>query len=484
MALFFNSVTGQYEDDGKSQPQQGFMPSYSQNLESERYQGRELFKDMQANPENYPVNQMVPQIQSQPQPMTQSSEAPSMPTAPRADLVGFGVNKSMAPVMPSKMVNPFAGGYGLQAQAVSEEMKAGYDRAKAQGEYYRQIKDMNNSVDMDFKERLSQSQKMIQEQMDNLKAVTDEVQQGAKINPDKFWEDKTTGQKVGAAIAIAMGALGGALQGTGRNSALDIINNAIDRDISAQEKNYLSKKDSLAASQSLLGQYERRMDNIEASRQLAKRDQLLIAEMKLNETLAGVSGKEAQAKGLMLKGQLANERAKLDMQIAQMVGENAQMQSIMSGGSVNPTRLPKEFQDKLVKVGNEYKIAVSPKAASDITEKTAAMDAFTEKANELKDLLGTTSGLTRFASLPTKDRERIKTLASDLAPSYSKLKGMGAFDQGTAQVVEKIIGSPESALISPIAKAKLNQAIDAIQIDKENLFNTGIIGYKKLKKGK
>lgn len=66
-----------------------------------------------------------------------------------------------------------------------------------------------------------------------------EIEAGA-IDPGKFWQERSTGNTIGAALVIAFGAVGQALAG-GKNLGLDAIEKAIDRDLDAQEKN-LGKK--------------------------------------------------------------------------------------------------------------------------------------------------------------------------------------------------------------------------------------------------
>jgi hypothetical protein len=56
------------------------------------------------------------------------------------------------------------------------------------------------------------------------------------VDPQRRWKEKSTAGKVGAGIAIALGALGASLTG-GPNYALDIINKAQDDDIDAQLAN-------------------------------------------------------------------------------------------------------------------------------------------------------------------------------------------------------------------------------------------------------
>ncbi len=59
--------------------------------------------------------------------------------------------------------------------------------------------------------------------------------QAQKIDPDRWWNSKSTEGKVLAGIGMILGGIGGGLAKTGRNQAMDVMNQAIDRDIDAQK---------------------------------------------------------------------------------------------------------------------------------------------------------------------------------------------------------------------------------------------------------
>jgi len=55
-----------------------------------------------------------------------------------------------------------------------------------------------------------------------------------QIDPDRWWNNKSTGGKILAGIGMVLGGMGGGLQGTGRNPAMEVMNKAIDDDMNAQ----------------------------------------------------------------------------------------------------------------------------------------------------------------------------------------------------------------------------------------------------------
>lgn len=55
-----------------------------------------------------------------------------------------------------------------------------------------------------------------------------------QIDPNHWWNSKSTGGKILAGIGMILGGMGGGLAHTGRNPAMEVINNAISNDIDAQ----------------------------------------------------------------------------------------------------------------------------------------------------------------------------------------------------------------------------------------------------------
>ncbi len=80
-----------------------------------------------------------------------------------------------------------------------------------------------------------------------------------KVDPDSWWSSKTTGQKVGYGIAIALAGLGKAIAGKdGPNVVIDMMDRAVDRDIQAQKDNIMKRRGDLKDVQGIMaGLYQR-----------------------------------------------------------------------------------------------------------------------------------------------------------------------------------------------------------------------------------
>lgn len=68
--------------------------------------------------------------------------------------------------------------------------------------------------------------------------------QNINIDPNRLWNSRGTGQKVMATIGLMLGSIGSGYNRTGRNSAMELFQNSIERDIESQEQN-INKKSNL-----------------------------------------------------------------------------------------------------------------------------------------------------------------------------------------------------------------------------------------------
>lgn len=113
----------------------------------------------------------------------------------------------------------------------------------------------------------------IQKGQDQLAADTQYIQQGTKqwmdeingfvkdyaagnIDPNHYMESKSAGGKMATAIGVILGGLGGGMQRTGNNLALQFVNNQINRDIESQVQNMDKKKTLIGANLQLFGNWK------------------------------------------------------------------------------------------------------------------------------------------------------------------------------------------------------------------------------------
>ncbi len=186
------------------------------------------------------MGQLTPQYMDQPAPSLQTMTAPNqlpgppqpMPTQPQPQAQAPQVNP-MAGMPTTQSLNQMGGQYegaimkGAQGQIEQNQQMAELYQPKLQAQ--------------------EQAAQAFQATMEKQQRNADELAQSVaseKIDPSKFWHDKSTGSKVLAAISVVLGGIGQALTHQNSNAALTVVQNAIDKDIDAQKAN-LGKKQTL-----------------------------------------------------------------------------------------------------------------------------------------------------------------------------------------------------------------------------------------------
>ena len=512
MATFFNSATGQYEDDGRALPPanpsltipigRGVSPNGQQDIQiplgispnnqRQEMASKDLAMDMQANPGKYPFGNSFTVDTSpetiaaykQSQQGSSSDRMTGMPGVSKSDLVGMSGQQQQqtGQIKPSdinKLIGPSIAGYKDMLGATNQMMQAAAMQGVAHQTAYEEIGKANDQINKDYFEKSEAAKQRYQDQANKVAEVANKVSEAAQINPNRFWADKGTGEKIAAAISIGLGALGGALQGTGKNAALDIMDRAVDRDIMAQEKALMQNKDSLAVQQSLLGMYHQQVGDMDAARSLAKADAIQSIQYGLNAQMAGVQSKEALAKAQMMQGELKNAQGQYIAAAQQRLAQLSQQQNMYSGqGDINPVSVPKEDRDLLVNVGGRNMMARSPGAATEVREKVTSIDSYQQQGRELIKLLDEKSTL--GAKFPTELNERIKTISGNMAVVYGKSNGMGAYDKGTEQAIATIQGDP-SSFMKGNNMAKIKESLHLQEINKQNILKANVFGYKGIK---
>lgn len=143
-----------------------------------------------------------------------------------------------------------------------------------------------------------------------------------KVDPNNYWANSSTGAKIMAALGVVLGAMGSKATG-GRNVALDIINNAIDRDMEAQ-KIQLDKMGRRASMMENEYAMARNHFSDTISQDLAARKTLLEkAQMQIEAELSKTDQARARAAGQDLLGQLELQKADLENKLKERELSNA-----------------------------------------------------------------------------------------------------------------------------------------------------------------
>jgi hypothetical protein len=155
-----------------------------------------------------------------------------------------------------------------------------------------------------------------------------------KIDPNRAQNRYfgSAGSTILSAIAIGLGGMGSALNG-GRNIALDIINNNIEKDIKKQEFDLQQKQYAASSRKGDLAEMRQRFGDADKARDAYRLSQLSIAEQETRGLMAKYDSPIMQAKFSQMLSDLDAQKTEVGMRIfdraAQLSSKNQAMRSHM-----------------------------------------------------------------------------------------------------------------------------------------------------------
>lgn len=286
-----------FADGGMSEPQASIMPSEEQMIMQE------------ANQVNQPQPEAAPQVASAEvmpeQPQQQMAAAP----APKEDLMGYDAyqKNTMEGVNEQKQgINLGAKAQAQQAQLEDKFLKDSADAQKALMETHQQHTNDLEQENAHFMDDLNKKH----------------------IDPNHFWADKSTGQKLATGVGLILGGFAAGTNG-GHNPVMENLNKQIDRDIESQKMN-------MGKTENLLSLNMKRMGNMNDAMSLTKAMQLDILSNNLKQAAAKATSQQARANALM-------EAGKLDVQSAglrQSIAKNKTISEFMQHANNDPSKIP------------------------------------------------------------------------------------------------------------------------------------------------
>lgn len=316
----------------------------------------------------------VPAPQASPQPQPQSTTNPS-------DMLGQKQNSVISALEAQK---------GFQEQIGQAE--AGQAVAEA-----KQIEDTQKKIN------LMQTQEQLVNQYKASDDAFQKLLQSQKVDPNRYYNNLSTGQKVAQGIALVLGGIGAGLTG-GPNQALNLIKDFIDKDIDAQ-KNDQSK------TMNLWRMNRERLGN-DLAANLATQNQLYTGlKYNLMKAASQYGGQAAQARAGMAA-------SIIDQQIAQnrMTQSMIQIGLGQAGGQAQGAD-PAALVPHLVPPEKQQAVFDEIQNAQNIhREKAHLLEAFDAAAKDVRPFSG---GKLRNAVVTSP---YVKSFHLQVGPTISKLE--------------------------------------------------------------
>lgn len=371
---------------------------------------------------------MTPMIAAAPVPQVPVEVTPAPVAAPVAQAVAT-----------AQKLNPL-GLTGDLKTITDTQMKGLQQEASALSERYK----AEEKLQQDFADQQIKQQEIFKQKEAALDMELKDIYEktkGGQIDPNRFWNNQSSGNRIMASVAVALGAMGAAITG-GKNDALDIIQAQVNRDIEAQ-------KAELGQRNNLLSFNLNRLGNLQAAEQATRLQQMSVLQAQLQSAAAKSGNKLAQAQ---LNKQMADYFV---TRVAPMKSQLAQQQAFaqIAGGGAGDNAfalLGKDDQARAVKMPDgSYKLAQSADDAKQIKEVVTSLDSLEQ---DVDDALSFAKGAGASANIGafgfgTDAYEQSKALQTRIINGIGALKDMTKLPAGMAKKIENLVPRPGSTNI-------------------------------------
>ncbi len=306
---------------------------------------------------------------------------------------------------PDQVLDPMA---GMPTTKGINSMESQYEKA-VRGGANAQMK-QNDLMEMELQRQYNLKANAAQTFQNTMSAYQKHAEQMAsdiastKIDPDKYWHDKSTGAKFGSALAMVLGGLGAGLQRSTDNMAMNVLQKAIDRDIDAQ-KTDLGKK------QSLLSDNFRAQGNLAAAEAATRAQYESLFQGKVAQIAAATNNPVVQM-AAQEKIMASKERMMPLLQSAAQNQLTMQMRNFLMNGDVSK-HSPASYINYVVPEAERAAVGKEIKSAED-TKKMATpiVQQFKQAVADLKNPLYA-GGLRRPPSISALEQMLMTTVQEE-----------------------------------------------------------------------
>ncbi len=359
-----------------------------------------------------------PQPSAMPAPVVTSSQMPlSIPLTSSSSSTSMPINDPEA----------LARMQGASARASDAAVKQGEIREQIAGEQAKISENEGKAAAESSKIREAGAKKR-EQQFNDYTIKSDALYkdyESTKIVPKGYFEEDNLGQNLQAAVAIMMGAIGGALSGTNQNMAVQVMDRAIDRDLAAQRDNLGKKREVI----NVLG------IKYQAAKQAGFDDEEAKLLAKADAYKATSQYAMAQAKrleGTAAKFQAEQFGAELDAKAAQMELEATK-------GSNTVTNQVQEKPLDLKKIGNGREVPPEAqkefRGTASIIQQLEDLKAFRKAVNEGGAVEGRLDKLKATFGIANADEAKLIGKSNEINQKIlNKLSGTAASDKQTKTI--------------------------------------------------
>lgn len=390
---------------------------------------------------------------------------------PKGRLIA-GVEQPQEPVQPilpqqptgEKPVSEKPEAKDKMSKAVEQGFIEGHQKAGQEIGYAAQVNKLNNERADLYRQKEAELLKHQEEEN--------------KLKPKDYWDDKSNGTKVAAALAIAFGGYASAMTG-GPNTALQIINGAIDRDIALQKEKYQRAKERGASISNKYSDLLAKNHDELTTIQMMRKDYYdrIKAQADLMQTKADTDKKRAEI------GKISIETNALAQEALRKATEQQALMAITSGdggeirNKINPLLLSKENQERFIQDPTFGGLAYTKEDRAEVNKSLVSYKGVTHLLDVLLDI-AKTPGKSLNPELWKKAEIAATALRGQLR---NEIVGPGAVTEYEHKILSGIVADPTKIASFDILNiAKLQALKDKVRNNMDNVASTYIMNYNPL----
>ena len=341
---------------------------------------------------------------------------------------------------------PLTAGFDLQQAAIKEASKVGEAKAAEENAYLTRVAKEND----DRIKTNEMAQAARQAKVDEAAAKLQEAQaslNSMQVDPNRYWANKGTGDKVLAGIGLFLGAFG-----QGGNKAVAVIQDAIDKDIAAQKANIETKKAGVAVQSGILSDMRARFQDQRVAEEAARVAYLDNAQLKIKAISSKYSGQEVAAKADMLIGELEQKKIEAKANFLK-----AFQSSMPVTPDMEPERMTQDQRDRFVP---GYGLALDKETAKTLrTQVSNATNARRELGRllEIAEMDGKSLSPELVAEAGTRANMLTGLLKEDVV-------GPGTISDKDRELLQEVARDPTKFTnLDKATKSRLRTAMDVVQ---------------------
>jgi len=357
--------------------------------------------------------------------------------------------QNLEPAVPSagQMSNPtlqiqqqmteFLNPYEIQQNAVLAAARSGEAAAREESSYTDTMqKKFAAQVEQNIKDE-ENGNKKLEGKMLELEGL-EKSHAAKKIDPDRYWSNKTTGEKIGLGIAMFLGAVGAGKAGT--NAAAQSLTDTIKRDIEIQALDIRTDRESINSRKGLYTEMRSMFRDHQSAKSAMLVQGLNVAQLKLNSIAAKYKGTEQAAKASILWADLEQKKQTAKMQFQDSMRRAITLQNLQNGGMSDINQLPEKERERAVGDANRFYGLASSASGAEAARKF--IPTFETARDGIKELID----IANQARLGKISPSQVKAVMVKRQMIMSELRepilGPGTVQEAERELIAKIVADP------------------------------------------